>query len=128
MNEQRKQNMKCFKTTTVGLRLGISLAKTLKEICFKTTTVGLRLGRLMEQRGIDTLFQNHYGWIETAMATPLILVKVLFQNHYGWIETMAMAIKVLPVFCFKTTTVGLRHGYHGGKTQEKDVSKPLRLD
>ena len=36
--------------------------------CFKTTTAGLRLHEHSLDLIIDDLFQNHYGWIETAYA------------------------------------------------------------
>ena len=56
------------------------------------------------------LFQNHYGWIETDEGGVVVAEVKGFQNHYGWIETRTEARRASIGSCFKTTTVGLRHG------------------
>ena len=74
---------------------------------FKTTTVGLRLDESVKDILPDSVFQNHYGWIETAARAALKGIAKAFQNHYGWIETQARQHYGVELF---------------------RVSKPLRLD
>ena len=57
--------MKCFKTTTVGLRQVSPYKFESIEQCFKTTTVGLRQYNDAVAKSEFGKFQNHYGWIET---------------------------------------------------------------
>ena len=61
-----------------------------------------------------TMFQNHYGWIETRLRDLVRWDAEQFQNHYGWIETTQWGNPISYRFLsFKTTTVGLRHAYPG---------------